>query len=166
MNTSSSELALRLASATPSFLCFDDEDEMLPEAPEIDESEEALVRYAAFAELFPDFIELSSSVLRDPPNTKVGPSAETVAPGECFARAAIRLYERTSTGATNVDRTSSCSPECPLCYERKANRIVLGCGHSACVSCLEKAVAASNDSCIAKCFKCRLEPGVIVRAYE
>lgn len=159
----------------PNFLRFDDIDD--------DIDDDAVVRLAAAVEAFPEaffpatpdsavatirgFSNSDDSVTspETPLSETIGRATEIVLGGECVAEAALRLYARTSTGATDRDRTSSSAPECPLCYERRANQVVMGCGHAACFSCLEKAAAASSAP-VETCFTCRACPGVLIRMYS
>jgi hypothetical protein len=97
MSVSSTDLARLLADVVPDPADFFDDDETLPQAPgtpPIDESDEAFARYAEFVHICLDFLDMSTNDIRESSNFEVGPSAEAVAPGECFARAAIRLYRK------------------------------------------------------------------------
>jgi hypothetical protein len=96
------------------------------------------------------------------------PAVARVEKGESFARVGLRLFAKTSTGATDRDRISTTAPLCMLCYERRANRIILGCGHSFCFACLEKSLAAAELAALApaRCFRCRHIPRMITRVYD
>lgn len=174
----------REATVTPSFLVFNNSRESLPNAngsgdmDDIDNSYETLERYVFAVETNPHMFRETpepsvrpiedddcDSVDSSPDPLDVGPSAMLVYPEECFARKALELFARTSTGGTDRDRISSGAAECAVCYERRANKAVLGCGHTFCFSCIEKAIETSNDKPVTKCFFCRSEPCSIIRVY-
>lgn len=137
---------------------IEDELRALPPSPTASLDEDFMDDDSRYARLPDTPVSVSSE-------EDVGPSSARVDAGECYATKALRLFAKTSTGATVRDAERSSAPECPLCYTRRACHVSLGCGHVACLSCLEKATEVSKGP-VTQCFVCRSEPGIVTRMYS